>query len=507
MAIAPRGDDPARMLNRRYLASFGFVSFLLLLNQLLVQPQLLALAIDPPTINRAGRQRMLSQRLAKAALTVVRARDDGERGRALDELGSVRTAWSASQEDLRSGPGVSDPSASWTQAIGDGLDEVEPSFRRLQDASARLIRACSTPGVDRDAAEAAVADLLRDEGTYLRGMERVVGLYEGDARSRVDRLLGTGRALTALSLVALAGLGLLVLRPASSIIRRQVDDLRRARDELEAKVRERTRELEEESGRRSIAEARHRAVLEIAGYAARISTLGEMASSLAHELNQPLGAIANYAEGCRVELDRETPDLDAVRGALRKLLANTLRAGEVVRRVRRFVNRRGLEREPFEAGRVLDEVAELMIDEADRRGIGLRVAAAPDLPRAWGDPVQVQQVLINLVRNAFEAVTAAQASTKTVVMGATSCGPGAVEFRVTDDGEGIDQDRLGRIFEPFFSTRAEGMGMGLAICRTMVEAHEGILAVDSEPGAGTTFRFTIPTVGAGDDDATHGLRR
>jgi two-component system sensor kinase FixL len=504
---------PVQRLHRRSLGSLAAIALLLLLNQLLVQPQFLALAIDPPTINRAGRQRMLSQRLAKAALAVDRAaRDDGRRY--LRELEEVRAAWSASHDRLREALDVPSSRAWGSGSIRAAFRELEPSFARLQGASARLIQVYSSPRADRAAGRAAVAEILAHEAIYLRRMDRIVGLYEGRARARIARLLWTGRALTGLVLVVLIGLGLFVLRPAAGIIRRQIAELQRARDTLEGKVRERTRALEEanrrlvaEGERRSAAEARHRAALEAAGHASRASTLGEMASGLAHELNQPLGAIANYAEGCLVELERDAPDLDALRETHRKLLATTLRAGAVVKRVRRFVTRRPLDPGPFGAARLLAEVAEIMADEARRRGITLRVGAVSDLPLAWGDPVQIQQVLINLVRNACEAIDASETSARQVVLAAERPSPGTVQFRVTDDGEGIAAEQLGRVFDPYFSTRAEGMGMGLAISRTIVEAHQGTLAVESRPGAGTTFRFSLPAAGAGDDGGTDGLRR
>lgn len=498
MSTTSGWPDSTRILSWRYIVSFGVVASLLVLNQILVQPQLLGLNFDAPTINRAGRQRMLSQRLAKASLMAARAKTDVERRKSLDELEDIRTVWAETHRRLNAEARDSTSG----RAIRSGLDEVEPYFTRLQDASRQLTHA-STPE-DR---EAALAELLRDESPYLRTMDRLVGIYESEARARVDRLLWTGRALTALSLAALAGLGLFVLRPAVAIIRRQVDDLRIARDDLEAKVKERTRELEIESERRADAEARHRSVLEIASQASRINTLGEMASSLAHELNQPLGAIANYAEGCQVELGRDVPHLDEVREAIRKLLANTMRAGEVIKRVRRFVTRRGLDYERVDPGRIVAEVADLMNDDAQRRGITLRVNAVSDLPNVWGDPVQIQQVLINLVRNALESVDASQTSTRTVNMVAECSTRGTIEFRVTDDGEGISEADLGRVFDPFFSTRAEGMGMGLAISRTMVEAHQGILEVESLVGAGTTFRFKLPAMDADDERGRHGLRR
>ena len=139
-AAPPSGDDPARRLNRRYLACFAVVLVLLPLNQVLVQPQLLALAIDPPTINQAGRQRMLSQRLAKAALAIVRDGPEADRRRYLGELEQVRSAWSSAHERLRRGPGAQTP------AVRAGLLELEPSFTRLQAASSpRWIRSSSRP--------------------------------------------------------------------------------------------------------------------------------------------------------------------------------------------------------------------------------------------------------------------------------------------------------------------------------------------------------------------------
>jgi signal transduction histidine kinase len=507
--VAPllAAEDPARRLQARYLASSAVIACLLILNQLLVQPQILALAIDPPTINRAGRQRMLCQRLAKAALAAVRAGDPPGRRRYLEELEEARAAWASAHEALRREPGGG-------AAIRDGLREVGPPFERLQGAASRLVRALATPGGDAGAERAAVGAILADEGDYLRRMDRLVGLYEAGARARVDRLLRTGWLLTGLTLLAIAGVGRFVLRPAAAIIRRQLGALLRARHALEAEVRERTRELEEanrhladEAARRSLAEARHRAASEMAGHASRINTLGQMAAGLAHELNQPLGAVANYAEGCLAALEGAAPDLAAVRDALRKLLASTLRAGEVIRRVRRFVTRRELEPGPFDPAGALAEVAELMADDARRRRITLDVDAVSDLPKVWGDPVQVQQVLINLVRNAFEAIDASETSARTVVISARRADPGRVAVSVRDDGEGIAADRLGRIFDAYFSTRAEGMGMGLAICRAIVEAHQGTLTVESEPGAGSTFGFTLPAVEAGDDDRRHGVRR
>jgi C4-dicarboxylate-specific signal transduction histidine kinase len=200
-----------------------------------------------------------------------------------------------------------------------------------------------------------------------------------------------------LILVALAAIGVLVVRPASELIRRQVEELRRARDELEDRVRQRTRELE-------IAADRHQALVEQFSHVARTTTIGEMASGLAHELNQPLGAIANYAEGCLVELASARPAVHDVTIALEKLLAATLRAGKIIERIRKFVTRHESRRELFEPNGIVDDVEVIFRDDVGQRGIALTLDLAPDLPKLSGDPVQIQQVLVNLVSNAFDAI-------------------------------------------------------------------------------------------------------
>ena len=262
-------------------------------------------------------------------------------------------------------------------------------------------------------------------------------------------------------------------------------------------------------GELELANERHRTLLEQFSHVGRTSAIGEMASALAHELKQPLGAIANYAEGCLVELDAPQP---AARGspdrAREDSLAATLRAGQIIERIRKFVTRHEPRREPFEPNRVVADVVEILRDEARQRATSpSTLDLAPDLPKLWGDPVQVQQVLVNLVGNAFEALAAAKPLNPTVVIETErTASAGGVEFRVTDNGEGIDQERLGKVFDAYFSTRAGGMGMGLAISRTIIEAHQGRITVESEPGVRTTFRFTLPA-GRGDDDESHGLHR
>ncbi len=486
----------ADTLGRKYGIALALMAVLVVGNEVLVQPYMMRLATDAPLINTAGRQRMLSQRLAKAAL----AFDVGNGPSAkvyLDEMRDVLGLWSASHEQLLRGDGRTSRDGRVSAEVREGLEGLEPHFAKMQ-ASARLV-ILAGEGNPRDVATVreGPAVILDNEAEYLRQMDRVVGLYESEARARVENLRRISVAVTGSTLATLAAIGLFILRPAVGLIRRQVSELGHARDELETRVQERARELE-------AAKERHRTLIEQFSHVGRTSAIGEMASGLAHELKQPLGAIANYAEGCLVELAGQRPAIDEVRTALEKLLAATLRAGQIIERIRKFVTRHEPRRESFEANRVVADVEEILRDEARQRAVAVNLALAPDLPRLCGDPVQVQQVLVNLVGNAFEAIAGTKPLTPSVLIETKLAGAGGVEFRVTDNGEGIDPQRLGRVFDAYFSTRAGGMGMGLAISRTIIEAHHGQITVTSQPGVTTLFRFTLPA-GHGDDDQTDGL--
>jgi two-component system sensor kinase FixL len=469
-----------------------------------VQPPTLRLLTDAPTINVAGRQRMLSQRIAKAGLAMKGAADAGERARRRDELVKTLAVWTESHDRLRRGGSSGPVDVRHGGDLRAAFEQLEPSYGRMRDAATSLLA---------DDGRAGLSGLLAAETEYLPRMDRIVGLYEREAKAHVNRLSRVGWGVTALTLLALGGIGRFVLKPASDLIGRQVAELRRSRDEMEGRVRLRTVELQRlnhdlarEVAERLRAEERQRAAVEQFSHVARITTVGEMAGGLAHELNQPLGAIANYTEGCLVALAPPAPAVDEVRTVLERILATTLRAGAIVQRIRRFVTRRESVREPLDPNRLVLDVEDFFRDEVRRRGMTLSLDLARELPSSWGDSVQIQQVLVNLLRNALDALSASQSGDPTVVIATMPDANGGVEFRVTDNGEGIPEDRLGRVFDAYFSTRDEGMGMGLAISRTIVEAHHGRIRVESEPGVRTSFRFTLPASDTADDGAGEGER-
>ena len=225
---------------------------------------------------------------------------------------------------------------------------------------------------------------------------------------------------------------------------------------------------------------------------ARLATVGEMASLLSHELNQPLAAIASYANGSLNLLQDGVPDLAQVRMALERIAGQSGRAGRVIKSVHDFVRRRAHTREPVAAQELLDAVLPIIRLQARKLGVDVQLQLAPGLPPALCDRTMVEQVLLNLTRNAMQAMDAPQIDPRVLRLGCVASGAGWLEFSVADGGVGIDADVLERLFTPFFTTRAEGMGLGLSLCRTVVEQHGGHLRHAPRQPRGTVFTFTLP---------------
>jgi C4-dicarboxylate-specific signal transduction histidine kinase len=208
-----------------------------------------------------------------------------------------------------------------------------------------------------------------------------------------------------------------------------------------------------------------------------------------------LGAILRNAEAAEMMLQRPQPDIAELRAIVRDIHEDNQRAGAIIDRLRAMLKRREMEQNPLDANEVLQEVAAIVRSEAESRDVKMEVSAAPNLPRVLGDRVHLQQVLLNLLLNAMEAVDCNPKETRRVTVEAHKNGAETVEITVRDTGHGIAPDKLGEVFKPFFTTKPQGMGMGLAISRTIMEAHGGrIEAGNNDDGSGAIFVLTLPIV-------------
>lgn len=247
---------------------------------------------------------------------------------------------------------------------------------------------------------------------------------------------------------------------------------------------------------------------------ARLATVGEMASLLSHELNQPLAAISSYATGSVNLLDPVAGDaagaappllpeplrgdLREVRTAMQRIAQQAERAGRVIKSVHDFVRRRDQTREAVSAEDLFDAVMPLVRLQARKLGVQVQVAIAAGLPPALCDRTMVEQVLLNLARNAMQAMDDPQIHPRVLRLGVARAASAAqqawLEFSVADGGVGIPEEVGAQLFQPFFTTRAEGMGLGLSLCRTVVEQHGGLLGYAPRDPRGTVFTFTLPAL-------------
>lgn len=228
----------------------------------------------------------------------------------------------------------------------------------------------------------------------------------------------------------------------------------------------------------------------------RLSTMGEMAAGLAHEINQPLSAIATYAQACQRLLRQPEPDIVEVVGALEHINAQALRAGEVIRRLRTFVKNREVRREWLDCERLLEDLRTLAETDARLHNVALRIDSGDDLPPVHADPIQVQQVVLNLVRNAIDSMSVRPEDNREVVLRTRLTGDGEVCVTVADHGCGISTETAEHLFNPFFTTKPTGTGLGLAISRSIIRAHGGRLWHTPNEGSGTQFHFTLPAASA-----------
>lgn len=227
-------------------------------------------------------------------------------------------------------------------------------------------------------------------------------------------------------------------------------------------------------------------------HVSRLTAMGEMASALAHELNQPLAAISNYMKGSRRLLAGSSdPNSPKVESALDRAAEQALRAGQIIRRLRDFVSRGESEKRVESLSKLIEEAGALGLAGAREQNVQLRFSLDPDADLVLADRVQIQQVLVNLFRNALEAM--AQSPRRELVVANTRVADDMIEVEVSDTGSGFREDVIPNLFQTFFTTKDTGMGVGLSISRSIIEAHGGRMWAESNASGGATFRFTLPT--------------
>jgi PAS domain S-box-containing protein len=230
-------------------------------------------------------------------------------------------------------------------------------------------------------------------------------------------------------------------------------------------------------------------------HAGRVSMLGQLVSAITHELSRPLGAILRNADVAEMSLQESSPDLDELRVITTDIRRGVSHAGEVIERLRGLLKHRRMDLQPIDVENLLLDVNVLVRPDAVARNVELQLRLEPRLPLVAGDRVHLSQVLINLIINAMDSITDS-AAIRRVLVEALSTPDGLIQVSVIDSGSGVSAEAIARVFEPFFTTKSTGMGMGLSISRTIIEAHGGRIWVENNPAGGATFAFTLPVAKA-----------
>jgi C4-dicarboxylate-specific signal transduction histidine kinase len=264
--------------------------------------------------------------------------------------------------------------------------------------------------------------------------------------------------------------------------RKQTEDsLRQANAALVSQIAE--RERAEESLRKTRSELAR---------VVRITTVGELTASIAHEINQPLAAVVMNCDACAAWLASESSNLVEAQAAAERAAAGATRASEVISRIRSLIKNAPTERVPVQLNDVITETVDLAAHQASNGGVSLSTDLEPNLPPVLGDKIQFQQVILNLITNGLEAASSVDGRPRRLEIRTQMRGPDQVQVSVSDTGVGVPQGLLPRLFEPFFTTRSHGIGMGLPISRSIIEAHGGRLWAESSLGEGSVFQFTVP---------------
>jgi len=276
-------------------------------------------------------------------------------------------------------------------------------------------------------------------------------------------------------------------------------ELQRARDQLQVRVEERTAELRE-TNQQLLAEMAERKRAEEAYYEAqaelarvsRISALGALAASISHEVNQPLAAVVTNADACSIWLSSAPPNLDEVRLAVDNIAREGTRASDIVRRIRAMFSKSALERAEVQVNHLIQEVAALMQTDILKNQVELQTELTDDLPAVLADHVQLRQVMVNLVQNGIEAMHGVVDRPRRLLIRSERSSTGEILVAVRDAGTGILPKDQKRIFDAFYTTKGQGMGMGLSISHSIIESHGGRLWASSNSDHGATLQFTLP---------------
>ncbi|WP_428308271.1 ATP-binding protein [Lacipirellula sp.] len=459
----------------------------MIIDQAIIQPLLVRMDAYAPVINLAGRQRMLSQKLAKAALAAESAPDSQLREASRAELSVALAEWIAANDALRHGSDELRIPRIVSAELESEWAALDHDFQPIVDAAQQIIAGNDEPP--------RAAAILTHEAPFLARMEQIVGLFELEAAQEVARLRIYSLAIAAAVASLLVTLGWFVVRPATRAIRTQVDELEHRVAQRTADLAEMVASLQHEVAERKLAEANSRRLAAQLSHADRVASMGHLAIGLAHELNQPLGAIANFAAASEVILEQSPPADDRrLHQYLRQISEASLRAGQIVHRIRRFVARTkddANDYEPVDLAALIREVVDLCQYEIRRHETTLDLRLGEHPVQVAADPIEIQQVLVNLVQNALQSMLAIPAASRCI----------AIELEVDDDwatvnvfdnGPGFDAADLEAPFAPFHTTKAAGLGVGLSICRTIIAAHGGDIRIrPATSGAHVAFQLPV----------------
>jgi signal transduction histidine kinase len=263
------------------------------------------------------------------------------------------------------------------------------------------------------------------------------------------------------------------------------EEIRRLNEELEGRVVERTGQLMQ------AAEALHEAETELA-HVNRVATMGQLTASIAHEVSQPIAGIAACGHAALLRLSNETPDLEGARRSIERVIKDADRAAKVVGRIRDLIKKAPPRKERFDMDHAIREVIALTRSEAAKNGVAFQTQLAAGLPLIEGDRVQLQQVVLNLIVNAIEAMSGVGERSRELLIGTRKDASSGVVVTVQDSGPGLNPESVDRLFDAFYTTKPGGMGMGLSICRSIIEAHGGQIWASRTSGPGATIQFALP---------------